>query len=96
MAVIPVSLQDNGSTPTTWDIVGAICETGDFLAKNRVLSLGDNQLLAITGAGAYGFTMSSNYNSRPRACEVLIKAGQVHLIRERETVESLWERETLL
>ena len=96
MAVIPVSLTDNGSMPATWDIVGAICETGDFLAKNRVLSLADNQLLAITGAGAYGFTMSSNYNSRPRACEVLIKAGQVHLIRERETVESLWERETLL
>lgn len=96
MGVIPVSLPEEGSAADVWDIVGAICETGDFLAKNRVLSLADNQLLAITGAGAYGFTMSSNYNSRPRACEVLIKDGRAHRVRARETVESLWERETLL
>ncbi|WP_019520559.1 diaminopimelate decarboxylase [Faucicola boevrei] len=95
MAVVPVTLNTN-CEPKTWDIVGAICETGDFLAKNRVLSLVENDLLAITGAGAYGFTMSSNYNSRPRACEVLIDDGQAHLIRERETLESLWKCEHLL
>ena len=77
-------------------MVGAICETGDFLAKNRVLALADNDVLAITGAGAYGFVMSSNYNSRPRACEILVKEGRAHVIRERETVASLWQNEKLV
>ncbi|MFW2177338.1 MULTISPECIES: diaminopimelate decarboxylase [unclassified Moraxella] len=95
MAVIPTQLNSQAE-PKAWDIVGAICETGDFLAKNRELALSDNDVLAMTGAGAYGFTMSSNYNSRPRACEILVKDGQAHVIRERETVESLWEKEYLL
>lgn len=95
MGIIPVTLSEKAE-PKVWDIVGAICETGDFLAKNRELALSEGELLAITGAGAYGFAMSSNYNSRPRACEVLIKDGKAHVIRERETVESLWEREKLL
>ncbi len=94
MAVIPVTL--NNHQQKIWDIVGAICETGDFLAKNRKLPLQENDLLAITGAGAYGFVMSSNYNSRPRACEILIADEKTHIIRERETVESLWERERML
>ncbi len=94
MAVIPVIL--NNHQQKIWDIVGAICETGDFLAKNRKLPLQENDLLAITGAGAYGFVMSSNYNSRPRACEILIADEKAHIIRERETVESLWERERML
>lgn len=93
MAIIPTNLNDTEAK--TWDIVGAICETGDFLAKNRQLGLSDNQILAITGAGAYGFVMSSNYNSRPRACEILVKEGQAHVIRERETLESLWQLEKL-
>lgn len=93
MAIIPTELND--TELKTWDIVGAICETGDFLAKNRQLGLSDNQVLAITGAGAYGFVMSSNYNSRPRACEILVKDGQAHVVRERETLESLWQLEKL-
>lgn len=93
MAIIPTEL--NNTELKTWDIVGAICETGDFLAKNRQLGLSDNQVLAITGAGAYGFVMSSNYNSRPRACEILVKDGQAHVVRERETLESLWQLEKL-
>lgn len=79
-----------------WDVVGAICETGDFLGKERELAIKENDVLAVLGAGAYGFVMSSNYNSRGRAAEVMVDGDQAHLIRERETVESLWERERLL
>jgi diaminopimelate decarboxylase len=80
----------------TWDIVGAICETGDFLGKERELALKENDNLAVLGAGAYGFVMSSNYNSRGRAAEVMVDGNQSHLIRKRETIESLWENERLL
>ena len=79
-----------------WDIVGAICETGDFLGKARALALAENDLLAVRGAGAYGFVMSSNYNSRGRAAEVMVEGSRAHLIRERETLESLWALERLL
>ncbi|QER39009.1 diaminopimelate decarboxylase [Acinetobacter suaedae] len=80
----------------TWDLVGAICETGDFLGKERDLALQENDVLAVLGAGAYGFVMSSNYNSRGRAAEVMVNGDQAYLIRERETIESLWEKERLL
>ncbi|MCU4414308.1 diaminopimelate decarboxylase [Acinetobacter sp. WU_MDCI_Axc73] len=79
-----------------WDVVGAICETGDFLGKDRSLALKENDVLALLGAGAYGFVMSSNYNSRGRAAEVMVNVDQAHLIRERETIESLWDKERLL
>lgn len=68
-----------------WDIVGPVCETGDFLGKDRDLALRQGDLLAVSGAGAYGFTMSSNYNSRPRAAEVMVEGEHVHLVRERES-----------
>lgn len=80
----------------TWDIVGAICETGDFLGKARELALKENDHLAVLGAGAYGFVMSSNYNSRGRAAEVMVDGEQSHVIRKRESIESLWENECLL
>jgi diaminopimelate decarboxylase len=80
----------------TWDLVGAICETGDFLGKERDLALQENDVLAVLGAGAYGFVMSSNYNTRGRAAEVMVSGDQAYLIRERETIESLWEKERLL
>ena len=98
MAVIPSVLPNNGiDTDGTqpWDIVGAICETGDFLAKDRLLSLSTGDVLAITGAGAYGFTMSSNYNSRPRASEVMVADDNHQLIRKRETFEALYADEVL-
>lgn len=98
MAVIPATLPKDGlDTDGTqpWDIVGAICETGDFLAKNRLLSLATGDILAITGAGAYGFTMSSNYNSRGRASEVMVADDNHQLIRKRETLESLYADEVL-
>ncbi len=72
-----------------WDIVGPVCETADFLGRNRSLALAPGSLLAVHGAGAYGFVMSSNYNSRPRAAEVMVDGDRCHLVRERETMEDL-------
>ena len=98
MAVIPAVLPKNGlNTEGTqpWDIVGAICETGDFLAKDRLLALNTGDILAITGAGAYGFAMSSNYNSRPRASEVMVAGDRHQLIRKRESIEALYADEVL-
>jgi len=79
-----------------YDIVGPICETGDFLGKDRTLAIEAGDLLAIRSAGAYGFTMSSNYNSRPRTAEIMVDGDTVHLVRERESIESLYAGEHLL
>ncbi|MCC6302839.1 MAG: diaminopimelate decarboxylase [Gammaproteobacteria bacterium] len=78
-----------------YDIVGPVCETGDFLGKGRALALRPDDLLAVCSAGAYGFVMSSNYNSRPRAAEVLVDRGRAHLIRERESLPMLFAGERL-
>ena len=78
-----------------WDIVGPICETGDFLGKDRHLALSEGDLLATMGAGAYGFAMASNYNSRPRAAEVMVSGESVHLVGQRETLGDLWQRERI-
>ncbi len=81
---------DNGQGEVEADIVGPICETGDFIAKERkVPCVEQDELLAVMSAGAYGFTMASNYNSRPRVAEVLVDGEQFHVIRKRETLESL-------
>ncbi|MCQ8105623.1 diaminopimelate decarboxylase [Methylomonas sp. SURF-2] len=93
--IIPAH-KDSRTESLNWDIVGPVCETGDFLGKNRELKLMPGDLLAIRSAGAYGFTMSSNYNSRPRPAEVMVDGEQVHLIRERESFEQLWAGEALL
>ena len=79
-----------------WDIVGPICETGDFLGKNRSLAIQAGDLLAIRSSGAYGFTMSSNYNTRPRAVEIMVDGDKTHIIRQRESIDSLFENESLL
>ena len=79
-----------------YDIVGPVCETGDFLGKERALAITAGDLLAVRGAGAYGFSMSSNYNSRPRVAEVMVDGKQRHLIRRRETIEELFAQETLV
>ena len=79
-----------------WDLVGPVCETGDFLGKDRSLALAQGDLLAMMSAGAYGFTMSSNYNTRPRACELLVDGDQVHVIRERESFVDMIRGEHLL
>lgn len=88
--------QNSGADVATYDIVGPICETGDFLGKDRQLAIKQGDYLAIRSAGAYGFTMSSNYNSRPRAAEVMVDGEQIHLVRERETIESLFAGEHTL
>lgn len=93
--IIPVQ-QSTHDLDASWDIVGPVCETGDFLGKNRQLRLSQGDLLAVRSAGAYGFTMSSNYNSRPRAAEIMVDGQQAHLIRERETLQRLWLGEHLI
>lgn len=86
-----------GSAPeVSGDIVGPVCETGDFLGQDRTLQAQPGDILAVKNAGAYGFVMSSNYNSRPRPPEVLVDEGEVYLIRARETQEDLWKTESLL
>ncbi|MFO1399314.1 MAG: diaminopimelate decarboxylase [Burkholderiales bacterium] len=79
-----------------WEIVGPVCESGDFLAHDRPLCLAAGDLLAVGAAGAYGMAMSSNYNSRPRACEVLVDDSQAHLVRRRESVDALYALENPL
>jgi diaminopimelate decarboxylase len=86
----------SGEDTLTWDLVGPVCETGDFLAKERQLDLQVGDLLALMSSGAYGFTMSSNYNSRPRAAEVMVSGDQAHLIRARESLADLTRGEQLL
>ncbi|MCL2591061.1 MAG: diaminopimelate decarboxylase [Betaproteobacteria bacterium] len=90
-AVVEVAARD--VPKRTADVVGPICESGDFLARGRDLAVEEGDLLALLSAGAYGMSMSSNYNSRPRAAEVLVDGQAVHLVRTRETVESLYALE---
>jgi len=92
--IVPVEHREG--TPRVYDVVGPVCETGDFLGKERELLLAEGDLLAVRSAGAYGFTMSSNYNSRPRAAEVMVDDDRVSVIRERETLDDLYRHEQLL
>ncbi|WP_236204204.1 diaminopimelate decarboxylase [Pseudomonas protegens] len=90
------AVRPRDTEPRTYDIVGPICETGDFLAKERTLALAEGDLLAVHSAGAYGFVMSSNYNTRGRAAEVLVDGDQAVEVRRRETVAELFAGESLL
>ena len=94
MDVSPVQPREGESR--NYDLVGPICETGDFLAKDRQLVLAEGDLLAVRSAGAYGFVMSSNYNTRGRAAEVLVDGEQAYEVRRRETVQELYAGESLL
>ena len=90
--IVPVTI--GRSVPEMeYDIVGPVCETGDFLGKSRKLRLKEGNLLAIRSSGAYGFSMSSNYNSRPRAAEVMVDGNQAFLVRDREQLQQLWTGE---
>ena len=91
---MPVNKAPNNKV-LAYDVVGPICESADFIGKDRLLDIKQDDLLAIKSAGAYGFVMSSNYNSRPRAPEVLISGSDIHLIRERETTDDLFRNEYL-
>ena len=91
-----VSVAPSRAEATTWDIVGPVCETGDFLGHARELALTSGDILAVMGAGAYGFTMASNYNSRPRPAEILVDQDGSHVVRQRETLQQLWAGESTL
>lgn len=93
-AIVPVNPRT--SPATVYEVVGPVCETGDFLGHARELALAEGDLLAILSAGAYGMSMSSNYNTRPRAAEVMVRAGGVTLVREREQVADLFKLERVL
>ncbi|MEW7977567.1 MAG: diaminopimelate decarboxylase [Candidatus Sedimenticola endophacoides] len=93
--IVPIR-RNGGGRSGSYDLVGPICETGDFLGKERRLELSEGDLLAVRSSGAYGFTMSSNYNSRPRAPEVMVDGDQMHLVRRRERIEELYRGEQLL
>ena len=93
-AIIPVEPRAVGE-PHRYDVVGPICETGDFLGKDRELNIEPGDLLAVRSAGAYGFAMSSNYNSRPRAAEVMVDGGRFQVVRQRETVAELYAGEAV-
>ena len=95
MDLLPVQPRQDGLI-RNYDFVGPVCETGDFLAKDRELCIEEGDLLALASSGAYGFTMSSNYNSRGRAAEVMVDGDNYHLIRARETVTDLMRGETVL
>ena len=102
--IVPVSESTNHAADSattsgdskTYDVVGPVCESADFLGKDRKLNLKQDDLLAVLSAGAYSFCMSSNYNSRPRAAEVMVDGDQAYCVRRRETVASLFENESAL
>ena len=90
-----LNLKDKKENAKNWDIVGPVCESSDFLAKNVYIEAEEGDYIAIKNAGAYGFVMASNYNSRPRACEVLIDGNESSLIRKRETFDDLLKLERI-
>ncbi len=94
MDIQPVSRRAEATA--TYDVVGPVCETGDFLGKERALAVAEGDLLAVSSAGAYGFSMSSNYNSRARGAEVMVDGDQFYLVRARETIADQMRGETLL
>lgn len=94
-AIVPV-IEKVSTKPKVYDVVGPICETGDFLGKERELAVEQGDLIAIRSAGAYGFSMSSNYNSRPRIAEIMVDGDSYQVVRQRETIEQLFAGESLL
>lgn len=94
--VEPVKPRPVTSATSAYDIVGPICESGDWLARDRRLELHQGDFLAIMSAGAYAFTMSSQYNTRPRAAEIMVDGNRSHVVRRRETLASLFENESIL
>lgn len=92
--ILPVTTHSGAGKE--WDIVGPVCESSDFLGRQRTLAIQPGDLLAIMSAGAYGMAMSSNYNSRPRAAEIMVDGDQMHCIRRRENVDELYALESLL
>ena len=93
--IIPVTPRTEGEA-LTYDVVGPVCETGDFLGKERDLNIQAGDLLVVRSAGAYGFVMASNYNTRPRVAELMVDGKQVYVVRQRETFDDLVKGESIL
>jgi diaminopimelate decarboxylase len=89
------NVKDKKDNLKKWNVVGPVCESSDFLAKNASLDVHEDDLIVVKNAGAYGFVMASNYNSRPKACEILIDGNQSKIIRQRETLDDLLEKEKI-
>ncbi|MDB5776920.1 MAG: diaminopimelate decarboxylase, partial [Herbaspirillum sp.] len=89
-------LRQSAAAGKTYDVVGPVCESGDWLARSRTLALEEGDLLALMSAGAYGMTMASNYNTRPRAAEVMVDGAQAHLVRRREATADLFALEHIV
>lgn len=89
------AVRESAAAAAVYDVVGPVCESADFLAKERRLAAAEGDLLAVMSAGAYGMAMSSNYNSRPRAAEVLVEGARAHLVRSRESIEQLFALERI-
>ena len=89
------NVEDKKDNFKKWTVVGPVCESSDFLAKNASLDVHEDDLIVVKNAGAYGFVMASNYNSRPKACEILIDGDQSKIIRQRETLDDLLEKEKI-
>jgi len=89
------NVKDKQNNLKKWTVVGPVCESSDFLAKNASLNVHEDDLIAFKNAGAYGFVMASNYNSRPKACEILVDGDQSKIIRQRETLDDLLEKEKI-
>lgn len=94
-AIVPVDTREARDS-ALYDVVGPVCETGDFIGKERELAIAPGDVLAVRSAGAYGFVMASNYNSRPRPAELMVDGEHCHVVRARESIESLWQGEALL
>ena len=94
MAIEPC--EQRAEDAPTWDVVGPVCESGDWLGRDRALAVQPGDVLAVLSAGAYAMAMASNYNTRPRAAEVMLDGDAVHVIREREPVADLFARERLI
>jgi diaminopimelate decarboxylase len=95
MAIVPCRRRGD-TAAATYDVVGPVCESADWLGRDRRLAVQPGDVLAVLSTGAYGFGMASNYNSRPRAAEVMIAGGSAFVVRERETVPQLLQGEVLL
>ena len=93
--IVPLQLPKADASAPTWDVVGPVCESGDWIGRDRALAAQAGEVLAVLSAGAYSMSMASNYNTRPRAAEVLVSGDQARVIRQREAVADLWRTEQL-
>ena len=96
MGIVPCTQRQSGAELRAWDVVGPVCESGDWLGRDRLLDVRPGDHLAVLSAGAYAMSMASNYNSRPRAAEVMVDGKRAFVIRERESVDELFAREKLI